>query len=399
MNSTLSQVLKKGYIDMENNENRGLPGSKFSRRAQLLALKNHVDLSTLVGTGPEGRIIENDVLRAIEERNRPAVQEPEAPVAEPVEQTPAVEDNRAEETTPAPTETVIAEEAPVEEALVEEASAEEAPAEEAPAEEVIAEEKAIIAAPVTAVCAEKEEPASEDDHACAEKEDRSAAAYRHTDVILSPSEDAPDGTPITIGMSFDATSILGLRTKIKEHGEAMGLPSVTLNDMILFAVAKTLKKHKALNAHFLGDKIRYFDGAHLSFAVDTESGPEMLTVFDADRLSLASLSKITGTLIRGVRAGNGSPEKNRRAGSFTVTNVGTLGVESFTPVLKAPQTGILGVCALSARVKNVNGKDVVYSAMPLTLTFDPRAMSTANAAKFLRELCAALENFGLLLIK
>ncbi len=382
-------------MNMENNEIRNVLNIKVSRRAQLLALKNGIEVRDLVGTGPEGRIIENDVLRAIEERNRPAVSEPVAAPEEPVvEAAPAVE---------VPAEGAPVEEVPAEEVPVEEVPAEEVPVEEVPAEEVPSEnaanDKAIIAAPVTAVCTEESEKASEEKSTPKEKPSHSTEAYRHTDVILSQSESAPDGTPITIGMSFDATSVLGLRAKIKEFGESMGLPAVTLNDMILFAVSRILKKHRALNAHYLGDKIRYFDGVHLSFAVDTERGPEMLTVFDADRLSLASLSKITGTLVRGVRAGSGSPEKNQRMGSFTVTNVGTLGVETFTPVLKTPQTGVLGVCALSKRVKSVNGEDVVYPAIPLMLTFEPRAMSTANAAKFLRELCTALENFGLLLIK
>ena len=418
---------------MENNENRSPLNVRISRRAQLLALRNNVEIHGLVGTGPEGRIIENDILRAIEERNRPVVEtapveepavetapteepavetapveEPaveEAPVEEPVAEEAPTEEPVAEEpvTEEAPTEEPVAEEsvteeAPTEEPVAEESVTEEAPVEEPAVKEVPVCENAIVAAPVTAVCAEQKEEA-EAPHVSENKFERATEAYRHTDVILSPSEDAPDGTPITIGMSFDATAILSLRAKIKDFGEAMGLPSITLNDMILFAVSRTLKKHKALNAHFLGDKIRYFDGVHLSFAVDTECGPEMLTVFDADRLSLSSLSKITGTLVRGVRAGNGSPEKNQRVGSFTVTNVGTLGVETFVPVLKAPQTGILGVCALTTRVKTVDGEDIAYPAIALSLTFEPRAMSTANAAKFLRELCTVLENFGLLLIK
>jgi pyruvate dehydrogenase E2 component (dihydrolipoamide acetyltransferase) len=200
-------------------------------------------------------------------------------------------------------------------------------------------------------------------------------------------------------MSFDAGAIVNLNAKMKENGEAMGLPHITINDMILFATAKLLKKNKALNAHFLGDKIRYFEGAHLGFAVDTEHGIETLTVFDADRLSLSSLAKITGALIRGARAGSVSPEKNKLCASFMVSNLGMLGVESFTPVLKAPQTGVLGVCALQRRIKEVDGKDVAYSCIPLSLTFDPRALDTTSAIGFLRELCVSLENFELLLIK
>lgn len=476
------------YIFMENTEFLSNDRLKISPRAYALALQNNVDILKIIPTGPEGRIIENDILRAIEERNKPKfeekpaspivpisdeaemiktaeaipeeeseeeeeVKEPEnvltnkvpeeqaeeaaeeaeastdsaeatekaeeiteetveeaAPeieeVEEQAEEAPAEEDapkaeEEAEETAEEPTAEVVEE--PVEDIdTVEETVIDitKEPIEEASAPEEITEEKeektmetAIVTAPVTAIANEeaKEEPA--------EKTFRSEDAYRHTDVIISQSENAPANNPITIEMSFDATALVTLRGKIKEFGEAMGLPSVTINDMILFATAKTLKKHKAMNAHFLGDKIRYFDGIHLGFDVDTERGPQTLTVFDADRLSLSSLSKITGTLIRGVRAGGEAPEKNQRLGSFTVTNVGTLGVERFTPVLTEPQTGVLAVCALTKRIKDEGGEDIVYPAIPLALTFDPRAMSTANAAKFLRDLCASLENFGLLLIK
>ena len=489
------------YIFMENTEFLSNDRLKISPRAYALALQNNVDILKIIPTGPEGRIIENDILRAIEERNKPKFEEkPAKPIvpisdeAEMIKTAEALPEEEPEEEEIAEPENVLtnkvpeeqteeaaeeaeataestedteeaeeitedtaeeaapeiaeieeqAEEAPAEEAAPEaepeaEETAEEIPAESAEeptnetAEEIVedidtveetviditkepieeepkseeaSEEKeerpmetAIVTAPVTAIANEeaKEEPKAKEEPA--EKTFRSEDAYRHTDVIISQSENAPTNTPITIEMSFDATALVTLRGKVKEFGEAMGLPSVTINDMILFATAKTLKKHKAMNAHFLGDKIRYFDGIHLGFDVDTERGPQTLTVFDADRLSLSSLAKITGTLVRGVRAGGEAPEKNQRLGSFTVTNVGTLGVERFTPVLTEPQTGVLAVCALTKRIKTEDGEDIVYPAIPLALTFDPRAMSTANAAKFLRDLCVSLENFGLLLIK
>ncbi len=379
---------------MENTEFLSNDRLKISPRAYALALQYNVDILQINPTGPEGRIIENDILRAIEERDNTAIKE-EAPVSAPAEDNflGFDDEERAEE--PAPAE-VPEESAPV---------TAEAPAEEAAEESslpVAAEEKpaetAIVTAPVTAI-ANEEKAEETKEEAPEEKPFREEDAYRHTDVIIPESENAPDGTPITIEMSFDASAIAGLRETIKERGEEMNLPSVTLNDMILFAVTKTLKKHKAMNAHFLGDTIRYFDGIHLSFAVDTEEGPKTLTVFDADRLSLSSLSKITGALVRGIRAGGEVPEKNQRRGSFTVTNVGTLGIERFIPRLTAPQTGALAVCALQERTCVIDGELVSYPAIPLALTFDPRAMSTAVAAKFLRDLVMALESFELLLIK
>ena len=186
---------------------------------------------------------------------------------------------------------------------------------------------------------------------------------------------------------------------IKQNGEAMGVSHVTVNDMILFATAKLLKKNKALNAHFLGDKIRYFEGVHLGFAIDTNHGMEIPTVFDAEKLSLYALAQITNALTKGARAGKIPSEKTKPCASFTVSDLGKLGVEYFTPSLKAPQTGVLGVCALQRKIKEVDGKDVFYSCIPLSLTFDPRALDTTSAAKFLRELCVSLENFELLLFK
>ena len=79
--------------------------------------------------------------------------------------------------------------------------------------------------------------------------------------------------------------------------------------------------------------------------------------------------------------------------------IGSLGVESFTPVINPPQTAILGVCTITRRIKDEDGEDVSYPAMGLSLTFDHRALDGAPAAKFLKELCFALENFDLLLTK
>ncbi len=375
---------------MENTEFLSNDRLKISPRAYALALQYNVDILQINPTGPEGRIIENDILRAIEERDN-TVSKEEAPVPAPAEDKFLGFDDEEKAEEPAPEEALPAtEKAPAEEAAEEPAIPE--------AEEEKPAETAIVTAPVTAIANEEKAEAPKEE-APEEKPFREEDAYRHTDVIIPESENAPDGTPITIEMSFDASAIVGLRETIKERGEEMNLPSVTLNDMILFAVTKTLKKHKAMNAHFLGDTIRYFDGIHLSFAVDTEEGPKTLTVFDADRLSLSSLSKITGALVRGIRAGGEVPEKNQRRGSFTVTNVGTLGIERFTPRLTAPQTGALAVCALQERVQLIDGEPLAYPAIPLALTFDPRAMSTAVAAKFLRDLTLALESFEFLLIK
>ena len=205
---------------------------------------------------------------------------------------------------------------------------------------------------------------------------------------------------LTLNASFDATKIMSLRAAFKAKGEALGMNNVTLNDMVLYAVAKTLRGHRDLNANYLDDQdiMRYFTHVNLGVAVDTPRGLLVPTVFSADTLSLNELSAQTKTLISDAKAGTISPDK-LRGGSFTVTNLGSMGIESFTPVVNPPQTGILGVGTITRRVKTVDGQDVFYDAMGLSLTFDHRALDGAPAARFLRELCLGLENFGLLMAK
>ena len=351
---------------------------KIARRAWLLAQQHHIDVFSIEPTGGDGRITEEDVMRVIQAMSQATAETPaqeEAPVAEVPAEVPATEENPAD--------------VPVPEEGRDVGAVEKIPEEKS-------EQTAIVAKTVS-----KED--SVKDH-CEESKRETvrsfdSEAYPHTDVIIPGTETAPDGTPMTVRMSFDASSLIRLRTMIEENGEALGIPQVTVNDMILFAAVKLLKKNKALNAHFLGDKIRYFDGVHLGFAIDTDHGMEIPVVFEAEKLSLCRLSQITNALTAGARAGKISAVKTKTCASFTVTDLGSLGVEYFTPNLKAPQTGILGVCARQRRIKEIGGKDVSYSCIPLSLTFDPRALDTTSAAKFLRDLCVSLENFELLLLK
>ena len=203
---------------------------------------------------------------------------------------------------------------------------------------------------------------------------------------------------LTLNTSFDATKIMAYRASLKNAAEKMGLANITLNDIVLFAVSRTLLEFKELNAHFLDDSIRYFKNVQLGVAVDTERGLMVPTVRNANCLSLNEISLEAKALIKEAQSGKISPDK-LQGGSFTVTNLGSMGIESFTPVLNPPQVGILGVCTITRRIRTVNGQDVSYPAMGLSLTFDHRAIDGAPAAKFLQALCNNLENFDLLLAK
>ncbi|MDD5603015.1 MAG: 2-oxo acid dehydrogenase subunit E2, partial [Eubacteriales bacterium] len=200
---------------------------------------------------------------------------------------------------------------------------------------------------------------------------------------------------LTLNSSFDASEILAYRKKVKEKSESFGAANITLNDMILYAVSRILKKHGPLNAQLIEENLLVYDHVHLGVAVDTARGLMVPVIRDADTKSLAALSSEAKELIESCQKGTVNPDL-LKGGTFTVTNLGTLGVESFTPVLNAPQTGILGVCNIVQRIR-LNGKDnEFYPAMGLSLTFDHRAVDGAPAARFLKDLAAALEDFTLI---
>lgn len=203
---------------------------------------------------------------------------------------------------------------------------------------------------------------------------------------------------LTLNASFDASDILEFRKKLKTDRERLGLENITINDMIVYAVSRTLLNHKDLNAHFLDDRMKYFDHANVAVAVDTERGLMVPVVFRADRKSLDEIARETKRLAKECQAGTVNPDYLKN-GSFTISNLGTLDIESFTPILNPPQTGILGVNTIVRRAREVDGAIGFYPAIGLSLTFDHRALDGAPAAKFLKELKTNLENFSVLLAR
>ncbi len=203
---------------------------------------------------------------------------------------------------------------------------------------------------------------------------------------------------LTLNSSFDAAEIMAYRSKVKNNMEKLALANITLNDIVLYAVSRVLKNHKDLNAHFTGDTMRYYNVVNLGIAVDTPRGLMVPTLFGADSMSLNEIAVKSKELAKACQAGTISPDL-LTGGSFTVTNLGAMGIESFTPVINPPQTGILGVDTITTGVKEVGGELKPYKKMGLSLTFDHRAVDGAPAAKFLQELAGALENFSILLAK
>jgi len=196
---------------------------------------------------------------------------------------------------------------------------------------------------------------------------------------------------LTHTASFDATDILAHRASFKNDPEMSG---VTLTDMVLYAVTRTLPDYPELNAWVLDDgaTVRFFHQVNLACAVDTPKGLMAPVIFGGSELSLLQISKALRELAEGCRAGT-APAEALTGGSFTVSNLGMYGIEHFTPILNAPQTGILGVCAIIQRVREAGGALQLYPCMALSLTYDHRAVDGAPASRFLQALCKNLESF------
>ena len=193
---------------------------------------------------------------------------------------------------------------------------------------------------------------------------------------------------LTLHSSFELTTAQAYR----KQRLADGKPKVSLNDLIAHAIIETLKAHPEMNAHFLGDRIAIFEKVHLGVAVDTPRGLLVPVVRDSSDLSIENLSSAIKKLAGDCREGTISPD-DLAGGSFTLTNLGMLGIETFTPVLNAPEVAILGVGGIVLKPKRSDSGELTYADyLPLSLTIDHQAIDGAPAARFLQTLVSHLEN-------
>ena len=196
---------------------------------------------------------------------------------------------------------------------------------------------------------------------------------------------------LTMTRSFDVTALQRARAAAKERGEKL-----TINDLLCFALVRTLAAHPDLNAHFLGDRITQFGQVNLGIAVDTPRGLMVPVVAGADQMSLQELSAAIKSRADACQKGNINPDF-LSGGTFTITNLGVLGVETFTPVLNAPEVAILGVGGINIRPVRKDGAIALVDSITLSLTIDHQAVDGAPGARFLKELCEKLESIETLL--
>jgi pyruvate dehydrogenase E2 component (dihydrolipoamide acetyltransferase) len=195
---------------------------------------------------------------------------------------------------------------------------------------------------------------------------------------------------VTLFADADMTEMARLRqAKGAEWERRFGI-KVSYSDLIHMAVARALREEPRINCRLDGQAVRVRKEVNLSVAVDLGEGLVVVVIKDADRKSLGDLAKAARDLAERARAGKLSPDE-MADGTFTVTNLGGLGVEAFTPIINQPQAGILGIGKIMEKPVVLGGGIHVRSMLTLSLVFDHRLLDGAPAAKFLAKVKALLE--------
>jgi len=165
----------------------------------------------------------------------------------------------------------------------------------------------------------------------------------------------------------------------------------SVNDVVLKAVATALRQHPEVNAHWLGDKIRYFNRVHLGMAVAIEDGLITPVIFDADRKRMSELSAEARELAGRARERRLRPEEFTGS-TFSVSNLGMFGIDQFTAIINPPEAGILAVGAIEEKPVVVNGAVEVRQRMRVTMSCDHRVIDGATGARFLQTFRRLIEN-------
>ena len=187
---------------------------------------------------------------------------------------------------------------------------------------------------------------------------------------------------------FDLGRIEEMRKAMLALGDDF---KVSVNDVLLKAVATALTQHPEVNSHWLGDRIRMFNRVHLGVAVATDDGLIVPVVFDADRKSMRQISAEVKELARLARERRLKPEQYTGS-TFSVSNLGMYGIDQFTAIINPPETCILAVGRAEDKVIPRDGELVVRKRLRITMSCDHRAVDGAVGARFLQTLGRMIEN-------
>jgi len=323
-----------------------------SPRARRVAAERGIDLSLISGSGPNGRIVEKDVLSFIEAQ----------PAATPLARKVAREVGRRIRPISAnvPLAQVPARGARVRAAEVRAAT-------EVPVAPPPAEGEIVPLAGVRAVIAER------------------MAASAHTTAA------------VTLQSVADATEFVAARTKLKAAlADELGF-NLGYNDLLAVIVARCLTEFPYMNVRLEESGIRHLEGVNLGMAVDSERGLLVPVIRNADKMTLKEFAVTFRELVARAREGKALPD-DLSGGTFTITNLGMYGVDAFTPIINLPECAILGVGRIRPEPVVVDEEVAVRQRMWLSLTFDHRLVDGAPAARFLQGIVRYVEEPYLLLV-
>jgi pyruvate dehydrogenase E2 component (dihydrolipoamide acetyltransferase) len=192
----------------------------------------------------------------------------------------------------------------------------------------------------------------------------------------------------TLHSSADARSLLLLRARIKASSAG---PDININDLVTFCAVQALLEMPDLNVLFIDGKIQQGRGVHIGFACDTPRGLLVPVVHNAEALTIAALASRIKELSSQAVQGKISAD-DLTGGTFTVSNLGGLGIESFTPLLNPPQVAILGINAIQLKAVRREGKVEFIDSIGLSLTLDHQIVDGAPGARFLKVVRDKIEN-------
>ncbi len=195
--------------------------------------------------------------------------------------------------------------------------------------------------------------------------------------------------PVTLMVRANAAEFVKARGRFREAvGPGEGVPGYT--DLLLKLIAAALRQHPLLQAQWRDDGLFVPERIDIAVAVDTEAGLLAPVVRGVDRLTVREIAARSRDLIDRARAGRLSAEEMRGA-TFTVSNLGGLGIDAFTPILHLPQSAVLGLGRIVREPVVVGDRVVPGDVTTLSLTFDHRVVDGAPAARFLDALRRRLE--------
>ncbi len=202
---------------------------------------------------------------------------------------------------------------------------------------------------------------------------------------------------LTLASEVDVTETLRFLDLVREQYKRDESVKVSLNDVLVLAASRALKRVPIMNSTQVGDEIILHDSVGMGIAVALPEGLIVPVLRDADSKGLLQIAAEARVLIGKARS-NALSMEDVTGGTFTISNMSSSCVDNFTPVLRPPETGILGVGRVVKKPVVLEDQIVIRSMMGLSLTFDHRVVDGAPAGEFFTLLCRCLERPTLILV-